>query len=352
MKKHIIFLIFLTSIVNYLYSFDKSKVTVETGDFYFLVGTEGNERAIMYLNVVGDSAYGSYYTESQSITDGEGGGFIGSFDGRNLKLYYRDDNGKERTITGTLSSDMVFRGKHNSKNVNLYLANTTINNLKIFNCSYEDDIISLYLDCRTIINPIYYNEKELIKYHNSAVEGWEEDIEIIENLYSSISHSDWKYIVYIDDKIIIFYYGSYGSFGGPGRLGGGQGYTVYPINAVADLDLSEDIGFDSIRISDFIANPKDRRLLSLIRNKYNECFNSYFSSDDFKNFEFEDFIDGDIDVEYLDFSISPKGTITIYDSRMNDNRGMIYGYYLWATFTFEELKPFIKKGSVLEYLFN
>ena len=61
---------------------------------------------------------------------------------------------------------------------------------------------------------------------------------------------------------------------------------------------------NEIRISDFIANTRDRRLLSLIRNKYKECFNSNFSSDDFENFEY-----GDIDIEYLDFNISPKGTI-------------------------------------------
>lgn len=360
MKKYIIFLIFLTSIVNYLYSFDKSKVTVETGDFYFLVGTEGNERAIMYLHILGSNAYGSYYTESQSITSEYGeNGFNGSFDGRNLKLSYHDDNDRERTITGTLSGDIVFSGKHNSKNVNLSLANATINNMKIFNYSYEDDI---FWNDTTIIHPIYYNEKELINYYNSEVEGYEEYSEY------GIDHSGSQSIVYIDDRIIIFYGRSYGHYGGASSAGG-QSYIAYPVNAVADYFianfdiasrslfknisqfLTTDMGSDSneIRISDFIANPKDRRLLSLIRNKYNECFNSNFSSDDFENFE--DVINGEIDVEYLDFSISPKGTITIYDSYMNHKYGMVNGY-LWATFTFEELKPFIKRGSPLDYLFN
>lgn len=369
MKKYIIFLIFLTSIVNYLYSFDKSKVTVETGDFYFLVGTEGNERAIMYLHILGSNAYGSYYTESQSIGDDgfDTGGFSGSFDGKNLKLAYGGEYDSDKSeyinqkyITGTLSGDIVFRGKHNSKNVNLSLANATINNMKIFNYSYGDDVIGW--DDTTIIHPIYYNEKELINYYNSEVEGYEEYSEY------GIDHSGSQSIVYIDDKIIIFYGSSYGYYGGASSAGG-QSYIAYPINAVADYFianfdiasrslfknisqfLTTGIGFDSneIRISDFIANPKDRRLLSLIRNKYKECFNSNFSSDDFENFE--DVINGDIDVEYLDFSISPKGTITIYDSYMNHKYGMVNGY-LWATFTFEELKPFIKKGSVLEYLFN
>lgn len=331
MKKYIIFLILLTSIVNYLYSFDKSKVTVETGNFYFLVGTEGNERAIMYLHVVGTNAYGSYYTESQSITSKYGeSGFSGSFDGRNLKLSYRDNNDRERTITGTLSGDIVFRGKHNSKNINLSLANATINNMKIFNYSYEDDI---FWNDTTIIHPKDYDERKLINDYNSEVEGYEEYSE------HGIFHSGSKSIVYIDDRIIIFYGSSYGNYGG--SSGGGHWYIAY----------TTDMGFDSneIRISDFIANPKDRRLLSLIRNKYKECFNSNFSSDDFENFE--DVINGEIDVEYLYFSISPKGTITIYDSYMNHTDSIVNGY-LWATFTFEELKPFIKRGSPLDYLFN
>lgn len=176
MKKYIIFLIFLTSIVNYLYSFDKSKVTVETGDFYFLMGTEGNERAIMYLYVVGTNAYGSYYTESQSIEDNVfyTDRFSGSFDGRNLKLSYRDDSGKERTITGTLSSDIVFSGKHNSKNVNLSLANTSANTMKIFKYSYGDseevEEVEYGYYSSKIIHQKDYDERKLINDYNSRVE--------------------------------------------------------------------------------------------------------------------------------------------------------------------------------------
>ena len=369
MKKYIALFIFLTSIVNFLYSFDRNNVEVETGDFYFLTGTEGNERVVMYLHILGTNAYGSYYTESQSIGDDgfNTGGFSGSFDGKKLNLVYGgewDENINkminQKYITGTLSGDIVFRGKHNSKNVNLSLANAPINNMKIFNYRYGDDIIGW--DDTTIIHPKIYSEKKLINYYNSEVEGYEEYSEY------GIDHSGSQSITYIDDKIIIFYGSSYGYYGGAGSAGG-QSYIAYSIDAVEDYFmanfdtasrsllknisqyLTTGIGFDSneVRISDFIANPKDRRLLSLIRNKYKECFDTNFSYDDFENFE--DVINGDIDVEYLDFSISPEGTITIYDSYMNHKYGMVNGY-LWATFTFEELKPFIKKGSVLEYLFN
>ena len=114
-------------------------------------------------------------------------------------------------------------------------------------------------------------------------------------------------------------------------------YMTYPINSKFEYG-------NKIKLSDFIANTKDRRLLSLVINKFYE-FNKDILDDEFfgdiaKNSLEEDGID---DIGYMDFSISPKGTITIY-----------YKYFtrLEATFTFEELKPFIKRGSPLDYLFN
>ena len=166
MKKYIISLIFIIGIANFLYSFDESKVEVETGNFYFLIGTEGNERAVMYLHILGTNAYGSYYTESQSINFYE---YNSSFDGKNLKLSYRDDNDRERTITGALSGDVVFRGKHNSKNINLSLANAPINTMKIFSYYYDGYNFEEIIPLRD------YNERKLINNYNSIVESYEED---------------------------------------------------------------------------------------------------------------------------------------------------------------------------------
>ena len=60
MKKLIIFFVLVMVMVfsNYEVSYSQE----EDGLFLFLVGTEGNERAIMYLHIVGNEAYGSYYT--------------------------------------------------------------------------------------------------------------------------------------------------------------------------------------------------------------------------------------------------------------------------------------------------
>ena len=340
MKKYVISLIFLMGIANFLYPFDESKVEVKTGDFYFLTGTEGNERAIMYLHILGTNAYGSYYTESQSIKFDE---YNGSFDGRNLNLEYSYYDNNERliegTIKGTLSSDIVFRGKHNSKNINLSLANAPINTMKIFDYNYDGDNISY--SSQDIIHQKDYNERKLINDYNKTVNSDENEMYSMEYSYGGWKDSDCK-IVYIDDRIVTFNY----SGTGMGYYGGARQFDwdndiTYPINSKFEYG-------NEIKLSDFIANTKDKRLLSLIENKLNEYWLNEVYDEFFENSVNNALEDGIDDIiEYMDFIISPKGTITIYY-----NVGISYLFILEATFTFEELKPFIKRGSPLDYLFN
>ena len=205
MKNLIMFFILVLVMVFSSYEVSYSQ---ETGNFYFLIGTEGNERAIMYLHIEGERAYGSYYTESQSIyiIDGDGG-FNGSFDGKNLNLTYRYydnyydsdisiEDGLiegtikeiEGTITGTLSGDIVFRGKHNSKNITLYLAKAPINNLKIFDYNYnigENNYgdVNLSYSSRDIIHPRDYNERKLINDYNKTVNSDENEMHDIGDSY-------------------------------------------------------------------------------------------------------------------------------------------------------------------------
>ena len=77
MKNLIMFFVLVMVMVFSSYEVSYSQ---ETGNFYFLIGTEGNERAIMYLHILGTNAYGSYYPESQSIINSDvdrGDGFSG-----------------------------------------------------------------------------------------------------------------------------------------------------------------------------------------------------------------------------------------------------------------------------------
>lgn len=329
MKKCIICLIFLTVIVNYLYPFDQSKVEIQRGNFYFLVGTEGNERAVMYLHIVGTNAYGSYYTESQSVK------FYGSFNGKNLKLDYSyydyTDSRIEGSFSGSLSTDIVFKGKHNSKNVNLSLANTTVNTMKIFSYDYDYDNERNSASYTIIMYPQDYNERNERKLIND----YNFDVKMYDDV-DWFNYGESESIVYIDDRIIIIYYSSGGYYGGAGMTGH-NGYSAYTINSKFE---------NSISLTDFIADPKDKRLLSLIKKKFDENasefddIDSEFIASEFNDIDFPD---------DLGFYILPNGTITI---TMHISM-WTYGLpIIKATFTFDEIKPFIKKGSVLEYLFN
>lgn len=295
MKKCIICLIFLTVIVNYLYSFDQSKDEIQRGNFYFLIGTEGNERAIMYLHILGTNAYGSYYTENQEVEkpdeyyDKEDGdrSFNGTFNGRNLNLeyIYYDDTGNriEKTITGSLSGDIVFKGKHNSKNINLSLANTLVNSAYIEqeeNWYSSSKKLKFTFNIRKLNNLDYYDE-----------------------------------IVYIDENIIIFY----------AFVAHGLHFAAYSIHTGKE-----------IKPSDFILNS----FLERYKAEINYGFLGYRT----------------INLSNYSFSITPYGKIIfLYDyGRVYDEES---GYYAtsgpdYLVFTFDEIKPFIKKGSILEYLFN
>ena len=286
MKKLIMFFVLVMVMVfsNYEVSYSQE----EDGLFLFLVGTEGNEKAIMYLHIVGSEAYGSYYTESQSIIGkGEEGafGFIGSFDGRNLNLGYSYYDNNERliegTIKGTLSSDIVFRGKHNSKNVNLSLAKTPVNLAVIKKEGWGKRFI---FNVRTLDNLDYGGN------------------------YTSV--------IYLDENIIII-----SDFWTDGVSYNNRRY-VYSINTG-----------NEIRIKDFISNLNDRNLSALLREKGYE----YSNLNDFEN-----------------FMVTPSGIIFYSDNSFSDKVGQYYisGENIYIEFTFEELKPFIKRGSVLDYLFN
>ena len=284
MKKLIMFFVLVMVMVFSSYEVSYSQ-NVETGNFYFLVGTEGNERAIMYLHILGTNAYGSYFTESQSINFDE---YNGSFDGKNLKLSYHDDNDKERTITGSLSSDIVFRGKHNSKNVNLSLANMPINSARI-----TEDTDDYFSGRKFTFNKRILNN--------------------LDSEYLGISE-----IIYLDENIIILY----------GRSTGfrdeGDGYLAYSINTGKRIKSSDIVSNNFLEGLDFEGTPSG----------WAEIF--FYITPNGK----------------IVFSYNPGTIQTLLDEDDEDS-------LVWYTpgggsieFTFWEIKPFIKKGSPLDYLFN
>ena len=299
MKNLIMFFVLVMVMVfsNYEVSYSQ-----ETGNFYFLIGTEGNERAIMYLHIVGNEAYGSYYTESQSIIDRDrldrhgDSGFSGSFDGKNLKLSYHDDNDRERMITGSLSSDIVFRGKHNSKNVNLSLANTPINSASIVRDRNIDKLIFNVKNLDNKVNNLDYYYYTPSSYYQSII--------YLDSNIICISTSDYGENDYMESKI-----------------------STYSINTGKRIDASEFI------------NVNNYNFLNLLSEK------NIGYSGDFNHSE--------------SFGVLPNGKIRFYydsfywsyvDEDGEGTGGQANDFL--ADLTFEELKPFIKRGSPLDYLFN
>ena len=289
MKNLIMFFVLVMVMVfsNYEVSYSQE----EDGIFLFLIGNEVNEKAIMYLHIEtnlyikeGWRAYGSYHTKSQKS------GFDGSFDGKNLKLEYGGewDDDKEgyvnqKYITGTLSFDggITFRGKNNSKNVNLSLANVPVNSARIRGTDWERIFIF--------------------------------NVRTLDNLSYGGMHAQ---IVYLDENIIVF-----GDHWGDG-ISYNNSSDVYSINTGKKIE-----------IKDFISNLNDRNLLALLRKKGSD----YNSLSSFHN-----------------FYVTPHG-ITFYSDYLSYDKNMEYETReesIYINFTFEELKPYIKRGSPLDYLFN
>ena len=252
---------------------------IRTGKFYFLIGTEGNEKAIMYLNIFeNDYVYGDYHINNETF------GFSGNINGNNLdlKLYSENATVNSDSDNVTLNFDknnIILDGKRAGKNINLSLANTYLNTLTLI--SYGD------INYSYSFSYVIFDDDELTKYKNGI-------IEITDDLSSEDMddrYSYYEYVQYLDNNIISIFRGESSQILSGGASGGSRLY---------------------------------------------ENFNVYVK-DTLKRIEIKDFF-------YLDFTITHNGRIIFQD-------GVGYDYQK-IEFTFEELKPFIKEGSPLEYLFN
>ena len=276
----------------------------ETGMFYFLIGTEGNEKAIMYLQIIKDElnnydkAEGYYYTSNN-----ESFSFTGEMKGNELyieNLYNANvydiseesDYSKAGQIKGTLYNDLTFEGNRNSKKIKLSLANTKINKAHII------------------------NKADSFYFHSSNVYVFDSDI--LNKAIGEYSYYRFYKIAYLDDSIIIF------DIAGIGGMGAGSGFIAFSIN-----DGKE------INIENFL-NIKDPNLIDKFHFLLDESYNCTFSITP----------QGKIILVY-----SP-GTIVIESDDFENGWSYNTPGETAEEFTFEELKPFIKEGSPLEYLFN
>ena len=292
----------------------------ETGMFYFLIGTEGNEKAIMYLNIFeNDYVYGDYHINNETF------GFSGNINGNNLdlKLYSENATVNSDSDNVTLNFDknnIILDGKRAGKNINLSLANTYLNTLTLI--SYGDINYSYSLSY------VIFDDDELTKYKNEIIERTD-DLSSFDNRKEDMDdrYSYYENVQYLDNNIIsIFRRESFQILSG-GASGGSRLYENFNVYVKDTLKR--------IEIKDFL-DVNNIKLLNIFNKKVRESsYNDYNPLMELSNSS---------DLNYLDFTITHNGRIIFQD-------GVGYDYQK-IEFTFEELKPFVKKGSPLEYLFN
>lgn len=306
MKKNTILFIalILLSNISILYS----QGTYSKINFYFLQGKANNENAIMHLYIEGTNLSGTYYdSENYEL---ELKGYI-----QGSKISMSDDK-KKYIISGELDNNINIIGKLNSKSINLSL----INSLEILDYSYDnEDIEGLWLFYN--IREILFNENiyNIIRSYNDMANSM---IELYYDGYLEYGYGESRHqnIEYIDNKIIIVESSSYLQ---TGVSSGGSSFSVYSAETLKPIE---------IEIKDLIS---ERNFYNLISKKTDDI--SYWKDRHAW--------------EYGYFNIKYNGSIIFYRGSAGSNYGIFEENDL-AEFTFEEIKPFIKKGSPLEYLFN
>lgn len=325
MKKFIIFfcLVIILFIQNTrLYSQE------ESGGFYFLKSTDNDKQSIMYLHIIGNEVYGSYHIPNTSFD------FYGNIKNGNIEanLYEQFSSNAGGNINAKFDDNKItLKGKYNSDKISLYSPNISLNTIPIL--SYYSSInkaLGIELEFKYIAasdEKLRENQKTI----NEAI-----------NFYSSI-HS-YRYINeyeatinryveqvdYLDNKIMcISYYGTYifdRHLSGEYWEEHSVGYKVYYKNTLKEVE-----------VSDFIVN--STAFIRAFNEKANE-FNRN-ANDELTYFPP---IESLYDLNYIIFTFTSNRKLIF----LVNNESYVFSQ---IEFTFDELKPFIKDGSPLEYLF-
>ncbi|WP_300369774.1 DUF3298 domain-containing protein [Brachyspira sp.] len=319
---------------------DEKNTKIEESKFYLLSGNISGEKADMYLyvNTKNNKISGYYYTKDKKAM------ITGSINNNKLNLHESDENNNiHASISGTLSDDITFNAEikydeiNEVKDMEFYLNR----NLPV----YYADIVDYYKN-DNINNSIFSYHKTLLLFSKNT------DIKSLD-MESSINYAkeeadnyynEWKGLLctgesnttyeidntvnvgYIDNKIIAL--DNYSSM-----YTGDDNKTKANIQEVFSLESS-----NLITIRDLINNFNNDNLISLMRDK---ILKTGSSKEDY--FEFNS-----ITLESSTFRILPNSINFIWQT---------YDIAPYSTgiteisFTFEELKPYVKENSPLYYLF-
>ena len=346
MPKIVIYLfaiIFLISCNNNSASVSKNegKSEIEESKFYLLVGNISGEDASMYLyiNEKKNTISGYYYTKNEKAM------ITGKINNKRLNLQEIDENNNmHASIVGSLSDNMDFSAEIKydesnevkdmkfslNRNIPVYYAdiadyykNESIGNA-IF--SYHRTLLLFTrnndansLDMESSIN---YAKEECDNYYNE----WKTLIADGVNSNATYQIDNTVNVGYIDSRVIAL--DNYSSM----YTGGEHGERVN-IQEVFSLESS-----NLITIRDLISDFNNESLVNIMRDKILKTGNTI-----------EDYFDFNaITLENSTFRILPNSINFIWQAYD------IAPYSTGVTeisFTFDELKPYVKEDSPLYYLF-
>ncbi|AEM20821.1 hypothetical protein Bint_0187 [Brachyspira intermedia PWS/A] len=317
---------------------NKNGSEIQESKFYLLEGSISGEKADMYLyvNEKDKKVSGYYYTKNKKSV------ITGTINNKKLNLQEVDENNNmHASIVGNLSDDIVLSAEIKyeeseevkdmefSLNRNLpvyyadiidYYKNESISNSifsyhrTLFLFSKSNDMNSV--DMESSIN---YVEEECDNYYNE----WKGLLDVSNTTYEIDNTIN---VGYIDNKIIAL--DNYSSM-----YTGGDYTAKANIQEVFSLESS-----NLITIRDLISDFNNPDLISLMRDKILE---TGYSKEDYYEFN-------SITLESSSFRILPNSINFVWQA--ND----ISPYSVGITeisFTFEELKPYVKDVSPLYYLF-
>lgn len=347
------------NVSNNITVLNKDGFTIYDGNFYLLKGNIGTSPVTMYLDMLSNLDNGvrvKYYYDNN-------GKFIylyGSYTNNKIEVikYSRDGVDIDESITGEISKNGIFKGKWTSKNTNYNL------DFKLYSSSIisSANLVTVTMYTNIKIEEEYYSfdfQKTAIladnknTNFNNVIDKINGSTSMKDNLVSIMtneayqSYSNWNALMKGDsNQVIGFNYQAYlndeityadNNIASFIRLeytysGGAHGSTlmtplIYDLNTSATINTSA---------SNLIVNIQDNKLRDLLNKKLLEdrTKENYF---DFNT------------IELNNFYITPYGIIFIW------NQYDIAPYsegIIEVSFSFEELKPFVKEDSVFYYLFK
>ncbi len=351
------FIIFSVLLINFsgtfLFAYNISyKTNTYLKNLYFLEGSISSMPITVYLiiNKNSQNAYGAYYYDRY-------GDFIqlrGSLANNTLKLTEYVDGKDNATIEGRLSNNLNFKGtffnKTTSRSFSMEVMPSKTNPIQFIqiktteiesgdNLSISDEIPQIYNPQKlkgiekinndfkemSIINRSIYEYSEAYDYYIEIENSQNNDYN-----YEPIYEFNSKYDIVYQDKNILSFENFYSEYTGGAHVNSIVTAFIYDINSGERINE---------KATDLLYTVEDAGLIKLLREKLLEfqysSKNMYFDFDDIRlNNNYYASKTG-ITFIYVPYEIAPYGN-----------------GYTYIHFTYEELKPFVKRNSKLWYLFN